>query len=115
MYVDALVNGIDRMPTVSTEVREKVARLADEQGNEGLLALLEITDPEYYAEVDRFNIKRVIHALEISMQAGTAYSALRTGGKAMRDFDTVKIAIDMPRAELFDRTLLRTRSVITGM
>ena len=112
MYVDALVNGIDRMPTVSTEVREKVARLADEQGNEGLLALLEITDPEYYAEVDRFNIKRVIHALEISMQAGTAYSALRTGGKAMRDFDTVKIAIDMPRAELFDRINRRVDRMI---
>ncbi|MDE5555497.1 MAG: tRNA (adenosine(37)-N6)-dimethylallyltransferase MiaA [Muribaculaceae bacterium] len=103
MYVDALVNGIDNMPTISPEVRTKVARLAEEQGREGLLALLEITDPDYYAEVDRQNTKRIVHALEISMQAGVPYSTLRTGTKAERPFDIIKFAIDMPRQELFER------------
>lgn len=112
MYVDALINGIDMMPTISQEVRDKVSRLADEQGPEGLLALLEITDPEYYSQVDRANTKRVIHALEISMQAGQPYSSLRTGQKVQRDFDIFKFAIDMPRDVLFDRINRRVDMMI---
>lgn len=114
MYVDALIDGIDMMPTVSPEVREKVGRLAEEQGTEGLLALLEITDPEYYNEVDRQNIKRVIHALEISMQAGRPYSSLRTGAKAERPFDIMKFTIDMPRGQLFDRINSRVDAMIAA-
>lgn len=112
MYVDALINGIDMMPTISQEVRDKVLRLADEQGQEGLLALLEITDPEYYSQVDKANTKRVIHALEISMQAGLPYSSLRTGQKAEREFDIFKFAIDMPRDVLFDRINRRVDKMI---
>ncbi|MDE7457933.1 MAG: tRNA (adenosine(37)-N6)-dimethylallyltransferase MiaA, partial [Muribaculaceae bacterium] len=103
MYVDALVNGIDIMPTVSADVRAKLTRLAEEQGSEGLLALLEIIDPEYYMAVDKQNTKRIVHALEISMQAGVPYSTLRTGTKAIRPFDIKKIAIELPRETLFDR------------
>ncbi len=114
MYVDALVNGIDEMPTVSADVRDKVARLASEQGAEGLLALLEICDPDYYAEVDHANIKRVIHALEITMEAGTPYSSLGTGRRTAREFDIVKVAIEMPREELFDRINRRVDNMIAG-
>ncbi|MDE5595336.1 MAG: tRNA (adenosine(37)-N6)-dimethylallyltransferase MiaA, partial [Muribaculaceae bacterium] len=114
MYVDALVNGIDSMPTITDDVRSKVSRLAAEQGIEGLLALLEITDPDYYEIVDRSNTKRVIHALEISMQAGVPYSSFRTGSKAERPFDIMKFAIDMPREMLFDRINRRVDAMIAG-
>lgn len=114
MYVDALVNGIDSMPTITDNVRAKVASLAAEQGIEGLLALLEITDPDYYKIVDRSNLKRVIHALEISMQAGVPYSSLRTGSKAERSFAIMKFAIDMPRERLFDRINNRVDAMIAG-
>lgn len=113
MYVDALVKGIDIMPTVSDEVRAKVMRLADQQGPEGLLALLEITDPEYFNIVDRSNLKRVKHALEISMEAGVPYSSLRTGETASRPFDIIKFAIDIPREILFDRINRRVDNMIS--
>ena len=113
MYVDALINGIDDMPTVSDEVRAKVMRLFEQQGTEGLLALLEITDPEYFRIVDRSNLKRVMHALEISMEAGVPYSALRTGEKAVRPFDILKFAIDVPREILFERINRRVDNMIT--
>ncbi len=116
MYVDALVHGIDDMPTVSDVVRRKVADLLDCHGPEGLTALLEILDPDYYAEVDRSNIKRIVHAVEISMEAGVPYSSLRTGRAADRDFDIVKLAIDRPREELFDRINRRVDAMIdSGM
>lgn len=112
LYTDALTRGIDDMPTVSDEVRAKVAGLARQHGSDGLLALLEITDPDYFSEVDHANLKRVIHALEISMQAGVPYSSLRSGRRADRPFDIVRFAIDRPRAELFDRINSRVDAMI---
>jgi tRNA dimethylallyltransferase len=103
MYVDALVNGIDDMPTITDAVRNRVIELYAQHGAEGLLAMLEINDPAFYAEVDRTNIKRVMHALEVTMQAGVPYSTLRTGGTKERPFRTLKVAIDHPREVLFDR------------
>ena len=114
MYVDALVNGIDIMPTVSADIRAKLTRLAEEQGSEGLLALLEIIDPEYYMAVDKQNTKRIVHALEISMQAGVPYSTLRTGTKAIRPFDIKKIAIELPRETLFNRINRRVDAMIAN-
>ncbi len=112
MYVDALVNGIDQMPTVSDEVRARVIDLYQEHGEEGLLALLEISDPEYFAIVDKANTKRVMHALEITLQAGVPYSTLRTGEKQQRPFCVIKLAIDMDRATLFDRINRRVDKMV---
>lgn len=103
MYVDALVRGIDDMPTVSDITRRRIDEMEAQQGADGLLAYLEIVDPDYYAVVDRSNIKRVKHAIEISAEAGVPYSALRTGRAKERPYDVIKFMIDHPREELFDR------------
>lgn len=114
MYVDALTRGIDDMPTVSPEVRQRVRDLYDTHGAEGLGALLEITDPDYWARVDRANTRRVMHALEISMQAGVPYSTLLTGARRERPFRTVKMMIGHTREALFDRINRRTDAMIAG-
>lgn len=114
MYVDALTHGIDDMPTVSPEVRQRVRDLYDTHGAEGLAALLEITDPDYWARVDRANTRRVMHALEISMQAGVPYSTLLTGARRERSFRTVKMMIGHTREALFDRINRRTDAMIAG-
>lgn len=103
MYVDALINGIDDMPTITDAVRNRVVALYEQHGAEGLLAMLEINDPQFYNEVDRSNMKRVMHALEVTMQAGVPYSSLRTGGTKERPFRVLKVAIDWQREQLFDR------------
>ncbi len=114
MYVDALTRGIDDMPTVSPEVRQRVRELYDTHGADGLGALLEITDPDYWARVDRANTRRVMHALEISMQAGVPYSTLLTGERRERPFRTVKMMIGHTREALFDRINRRTDAMIAG-
>ncbi len=103
MYVDAVTDGIDEIPTITPEVRQRVADLLQEQGPEGLMAYLEMLDPEYAAIVDRANTKRVAHAVEISLQAGCPYSHLRQGLRKGRPFRILKFAIDWPREQLFDR------------
>lgn len=103
MYVDAVTDGIDELPTISDSVRAHVRDIERHSGLPGLLALLEIVDPAYASQVDPANTKRVAHAVEISLQAGRPYSELRVGHRKERPFDIIKVAIDMPRAELFDR------------
>lgn len=103
MYVDAVVRSIDEMPTISASTRAYVLNMLDQQGLEGVLAQLRICDPVYWQQVDRANTRRVVHALEICLEAGVPCSSLRKGSVARRDFRIVKMMIDRPREELFDR------------
>ena len=103
MYVDAVVRGIDDMPTVDDRTRAYVAALYRDHGLDGICAQLEIVDPHYYARVDRRNPRRLLHALEVSLQAGRPYSSFCTGEARQRDFRVVKLAIDYPREQLFER------------
>ncbi len=114
MYIDALTDGIDPLPTISGEVRDRVRRLASEHGPDGLSAFLETVDPAYAAVVDRANHKRVAHAIEVTLQAGRPYSELRTGSRARRPFDILKVAIDRPRAELFARINARVDAMMAA-
>ena len=112
MYVDALCNGIDLLPTVPQGIREGLGSEHSEKGDEWLLSELEHLDPEYYAKVDRKNIKRVFHAVEIIRAAGKSYTELRTGEKRTRPFEIKKYKIEMPREMLFGRINRRVDQMI---
>lgn len=114
MYIDALTRGIDEMPTISDTVRTRVLEFYRQQGLEALLAWLATIDPDMYAVVDRRNPKRVIHAVEICLQAGVPASSLRTGRPKPRPFRTLKLSIDMPREQLFARINARTEAMIAA-
>lgn len=114
MYVDALVRGIDDMPSISDAVRDRVLSFYHEQGLEALLAWLETIDPAMHAVVDRRNPKRVIHAVEICLQAGVPASSLRTGQPKPRPFRVLKLCIDMPREQLFARINARTEAMMVA-
>ena len=73
------------------------------EGVERLAEELRTLDPAYYVEVDRSNPARVVRALEVCLLTGLPYSQLRTGLRRERWFDIVKVGVDMPRGELYDR------------
>lgn len=112
MYVDAVTRGIDQLPTISAEVRQHAYSLYEQGGLELLRTKLKALDPEYYEVVDINNHKRLIHAIEICIEAGTTYSSLRTGQIKPRDFDIVIFAIDYPRQQLYDRINQRVDAMI---
>lgn len=114
MYVDALVKGIDEMPSVSDSTRAYVLDMLSNHGLQSVLAQLEILDPDYFNEVDRANTRRVVHAVEICLEAGVPFSSLRTGARRKRDFEVLKLAIDMPREQLFARINARVDAMIAA-
>lgn len=112
MYVDAVTRGIDDLPTVSDEVRRDVMSLYEREGISGIRARLRNLDPDYLAIADPANYRRLIHAIEISIEAGKPYSSLRTGTVKERPFRIVKMMIDYPREELFDRINRRVDTMV---
>lgn len=103
MYIDAITRGIDSLPTISQEIRDYALRLYQEGGLTALHERLRELDPDYLATADLSNHRRLVHAIEICLQAGVPYSTLRTGEAKQRPFRIVKLAINRNRAELFDR------------
>jgi len=114
MYIDAVVNGIDDLPAVSPGVRESVLSLYDRAGIEGITAELRRLDPVYAVRVDPANHRRIIHAIEISIEAGRPYSSLLTGARKPRGFRVVKLAVNYPRVELFERINRRVDAMIAA-
>lgn len=112
MYIDALTRGIDDMPQVSDSVRQRVFDIYHSSGLEGVMAMLQVYDPQYAAQVDSANTRRVMHALEMCLQSGRPYSELRTGASKERPFRVLKLAIDLPRDLLFDRINSRVEAMI---
>ena len=103
MYLDAVSNGIDDIPSVNAEVRKTLQqRLAagdiDEMRNE-----LRLLDSDYYHTADTRNPKRVVHALEVCYTTGCPYSSFLKKEHKPRPFRIVKIGLRRERQELFDR------------
>ncbi|NDV95978.1 tRNA (adenosine(37)-N6)-dimethylallyltransferase MiaA [Dysgonomonas sp. 521] len=103
MYIDALCNGIDDVPTIDEELRKEVYGLYERDGLEPIRAQLKVLDPDFYNEVDLKNYKRVIHALEVCLMTGKPYSQYRTKTKKERPFNIVKIGLTRDREELYGR------------
>lgn len=112
LYVDAVCRGIDQLPDITPEVRSAVKEKLALSGLESLVKELEELDPEYAMTIDRHNTSRVCHAVEICRQAGVPYSTLRTGNVKQRDFNIVKLALNIEREQLFDRINRRVDHMI---
>ena len=103
MYIDAVCNGIDDIPTVDDKTRTWMKRRLAEEGLPALVQELKELDPEHYSIVDKQNPRRVVHALEICHMTGKTYTSFRTNSKKERPFRILKIGLNRPREELYDR------------
>lgn len=103
MYIDAVCKGIDDIPTIDSDTRELMLKRYEKEGLEALCAELKLLDPEYYAQVDVKNPKRVIHALEICYMTGKTYTSFRTRSQRKRPFNILKIGLRREREELYER------------
>lgn len=103
MYIDAVCNGIDDIPTVDDATRALLKQRLKEEGLEKLCEELKTLDPEHYSIVDLQNPRRVVHALEICHMTGKTYTSFRKNEHKQRPFKIVKIGLNLPREELYDR------------
>ena len=112
MYIDSVCKGIDDIPDADPAVREQLNRKYEEEGIRGLRIMLKILDPEYYRNVDLKNYKRIIRALEICETTGLPYSSFLKKQRRERDFNILKIGLERPREELYERIDRRVDEMI---
>ena len=112
MYIDAVCDGIDDIPTIDDETRRLLKQRLETEGLERLLEELRVLDPEYYQIVDRKNTRRVVHALEICYMTGRTYTSFRTNTPRVRPFNVVKIGLNRDRAELYERINQRVEDMV---
>ena len=114
MYIDAVCNGIDDIPTIDDDIRQTLMQRLEKEGLEKLCELLKELDPAHWEIVDKKNPRRVLHALEVCIQTGRTYTSYRTNKKRERPFNIIKIGLNRPREELYGRINTRTEDMIAS-
>ena len=103
LFIDAVCKGLDSIPDISEEVRNKVDELYKKGGLIALQNEVERLDPEYYSVVDKYNPRRLQRAVEVCYQTGLTYSSFRKNTVKQRDFKIIKVALLWERSELITR------------
>lgn len=112
MYIDAVCNGIDDIPTIDDETRQWMKQRLEKEGLARLVEELKILDPEHWAIVDRNNPRRVVHALEICHMTGKTYTSFRQNKKKERPFNIIKIGLKRDREDLYRRINRRVLGMV---
>jgi tRNA dimethylallyltransferase len=112
MYIDAVCNGLDDIPTVSDAIRSHVQHIYQTQGLPALQEMLLSLDPVHYQKVDLCNYRRVMHAVEVCLEIGKPYSTLLSHSKKERPFQIIKIGLNRPRPELYERINKRVEIMV---
>ena len=112
LYIDAVCTGIDELPTIDPEIRKEFQQLYQAEGIEGLRRSLKMVDPGSYERIDLRNPNRILKALEVSRMTGKPYSTFLTSGKKERPFEILKIGLNLPREELYNRINQRVDKMV---
>jgi len=114
LYIDAVCNGIDDFPDPAPDLRNYLKGILVDEGIGKLVELLRKHDPAYLEKADAANPNRLLRALEVCMTSGKPYSLQRMNQPKTRDFDVIKIGLNLPREELFNRIGQRVDQMMTA-
>ena len=107
LYINAVTEGMADIPEIDPSIRARLNQMLAEDGLTVLTEELRQLDPVYYDQVDLNNPQRVTRALEVCLGTGKRYSELRKGEAGKRDFNVIRIGLDRPREELYERINMR--------
>ena len=103
LYIKALCEGLDDVPKADEFIREQLTERLEHEGLEALQIELKNLDSVHFEKMDSKNPQRVIRALEVCLSTGKPFSSFHDGAKQQRPFKIVKIGLELPREELYER------------
>ena len=112
LYADAVCYGLDDLPNIPVDIRKHVQEAYETNGIKWLQDEVKRLDPDYWSEVDQQNPARLAHCVEMCLATGKTYSSLRTKTTKSRPFRIIKIGLERPREELYDRINRRVEQMI---
>ena len=112
LYVKAFCNGIDEVPVIDPAIRKEIQAGYEREGMEWLQKQVEKNDPVYFAKGETKNPQRLMRALEVKLSTGRSIMVFQTQQKKKRDFDIVKIGLQLPRQQLYKNINSRVDAMI---
>jgi tRNA dimethylallyltransferase len=112
LYLRAFTQGLDEMPNVDPAHRQALNKLYAQEGLKALQTELKQKDPTYYAKVDLQNPQRLIRALELIRGSDKTYTQLRQQKPKKRPFNIIKVGLNLPRAQLYQRINTRVEKMM---
>jgi len=103
LYLKALTEGLNTFPETDTILRLSLQQQYEVNGLKPLLEKLQELDIVTFEKIDKYNPQRVLRALEVCIQTGKPYSSFLSNHKAERNFEVLKIGLNLPRADLYAR------------
>ena len=100
LYVKTFCNGIDEVPVIDPAIREKIVADFEWEGLEWLQKEVEKNDPVYFSKGETKNPQRLMRALEVKLSTGRSIIEFQTQQKKQRDFNTIKIGLELPKEQL---------------
>ena len=112
LYIDAICNGIDNIPNISNNVREKINNEYEKNGITWLQEKIKKIDPKFYKSVDINNPQRLKRCYEVFHETGKKFSLFHKKKKKKRNFEIVKIGIKTDREQLYKNINSRVEKMI---
>ena len=112
LYIDAICNGIDNIPNISNNIREKINNEYEKNGITWLQEKIKKIDPEFYKSVDINNPQRLKRCYEVFHETGKKFSTFHKKEKKKRNFEIVKIGIKTDREQLYKKINSRVEKMI---
>lgn len=103
MYEKAVIEGLNDLPEADDNNQKKLQEILENEGIEKLQEMLKELDPEYFSVVDIHNHRRLLRAIDVIWQTNKKYSEQIAVSQDSRDFNAIRIGIEAPREELYDR------------
>jgi len=103
LFVKAITDGLDEMPEAPLALREELMQRLEKGELEIMAEELRKLDPEYSETADLQNSQRVVRALEVCLSSGRAFSSFHKKNSLERSFNIIKIGIERPREQLYER------------
>ena len=112
LYVDAVCNGLDHFPEITSHAKLTVESIFKTQGLEGLKEKLKQLDQKTYDTIDLDNSRRIMRALEVCISSHQPYSSFLNKNKGKRPFNIIKIGIKADREIIYNRINMRVDLMI---
>ena len=112
LYIDAICNGIDNIPNISNNVREKINNEYEKNGITWLQEKIKKIDPEFYKSSDINNPQRLKRCYEVFHETGKRFSTFHKKEKKKRNFEIIKIGIKTDREQLYKKINTRVDKMI---
>jgi tRNA dimethylallyltransferase len=100
LYIKAFAEGIDALPEIDAAVRQNIIAGYEAKGLPWLQQEVEKNDPVYFATGEIKNPQRLMRALEVRLSSGRSITEFQTRKKKQRDFNIVKLGLELHKEEL---------------